>query len=74
MKKRTIYTITGLLALVLCLCLSSRLLSQCNCTEYLYINEETNGGVVHKFSINPSDGTLTEILTPGGDPWNESAD
>lgn len=46
----------------------------CDCTEYIYINEETNGGVVHKFSVDPTDGSLDELFTPGGDPWNTSTD
>lgn len=41
----------------------------CNCTEYVYINEETNGGNVHKFEITPSTGQLTEI----GSPWFSGA-
>jgi len=36
----------------------------CSCTEYVYLNETTNGGSVHKYSVS-SDGTLTEV----GNPW-----
>jgi len=32
----------------------------CNCTEYIYLNETTNGGAVHKFSI-ATDGVMTEV-------------
>ncbi|MEM1214876.1 MAG: hypothetical protein AAGJ82_04285 [Bacteroidota bacterium] len=39
-------------------------LAQCDCTEYIYLNEVTNGGLVHKFQVN-SDGSLLEI----GAPW-----
>jgi len=38
----------------------------CNCADYLYVNEVANGGRVHKFRVNP-DGTLFEI-NPSG-PW-----
>ena len=36
----------------------------CNCAEYLYLND-TGTGEVHKFSIDPTDGTMTEV----GSPW-----
>ena len=37
----------------------------CDCTEYVYINEP-NMSEVHKFAVNPTDGSLTEIFTDGG--------
>jgi len=37
------------------------LAQSCTCTEYLYLNEATQGGKVHKYSI-ASDGTLTELI------------
>ena len=42
--------------------------ASCNCTEYIYLNEPTTGGAVHKFSV-ASDGSLTEI----GMPWFDNA-
>jgi hypothetical protein len=40
-----------------------------NCTDYVYINEVGNpGGRVHKFGVNATSGTLTEVLN-GGNPW-----
>ena len=39
----------------------------CQCTEYLYLNETTNNGAMHKFKIN-SDTTFTEI----GNPWYQN--
>lgn len=41
----------------------------CECTEMLYLNERTNGGAVHKYSIDPANGDLTEI----GSPWFDNA-
>lgn len=38
----------------------------CTCNEYIYLNEITNGGKIHKYRIN-ANGSLTEI-NPGG-PW-----
>lgn len=32
----------------------------CTCNDFLYLNEERTG-IVHKFEINPADGSLTEI-------------
>lgn len=37
---------------------------QCDCDEYIYLNETTDGGKVHKFLIN-SNGTVTEVLNNG---------
>ncbi|WP_375446271.1 hypothetical protein [uncultured Fibrella sp.] len=36
----------------------------CNCSDYVYLNEPigTNGGMVHKFRINPN-GTFSEIFS-----------
>ncbi len=39
----------------------------CNCTEYIFLNETSNGGKVHKYSV-AADGTLTQIFN-GGDAW-----
>ena len=39
---------------------------QCDCKEYLYLNEPSS--LSHKFEINPVTGALTEILNDGG-PW-----
>lgn len=36
----------------------------CTCTEYIYLNETSNGGVVHKYSV-AADGTLTQIFNSG---------
>ncbi len=43
----------------------------CNCVEYLYLNENSNGGKVHKYAIN-TDGTLTEIFN-AGNAWYPGA-
>jgi len=39
----------------------------CDCEEHIYLNETSNGGKIHKFSV-ASDGTLTEI-TNSGNAW-----
>ncbi len=39
----------------------------CDCTEYIYLNEISNGGKVHKYAVN-ADGSLTEILN-NGEAW-----
>ena len=39
-------------------------LVECDCKEHLYLND-TGFGEVHKFSINPNDGTIAEV----GSPW-----
>ncbi len=36
----------------------------CDCEEYLYLNETTHGGAIHKFKIN-NDGSFSEV----GNPW-----
>ncbi len=57
----------GTTALVFLLFFQTTVFAQaasCNCTEYIYLNEPTTGGAVHKFSVS-TDGTLTEI----GMPW-----
>lgn len=41
---------------------------ECNCYEYLYLNEPTTDGAVHKYRIE-LDGTLTEI----GNPWFDNS-
>ena len=41
----------------------------CTCTEYVYLNETTNGGRVHKYAIDVSDGSLQEVLNTGGTTW-----
>lgn len=66
---------TRLCAFVMCcllpwVSLSAQATVNCDCTEYLYINEETNGGRVHKYTITPGTGALTEI----GTPWNSSTE
>ncbi len=52
---------------LLVFCFSSDTLSAqaCDCDEYLYLNETTNGGIVHKFLIDPN-GSLTEINPTNG--------
>lgn len=40
----------------------------CNCVEYLYLNEPTGGGAIHKFIVN-LDGSLTEVSGANGIPW-----
>lgn len=51
--------------------------SFCNCEEYVYLNETSNSGAVHKFEV-AADGTLTEASGSKGMPWyaslNESGD
>ncbi len=39
----------------------------CNCTEYIYLNDVSSGGKVHKFAVN-SDGSVTEVIK-NGDAW-----
>lgn len=40
----------------------------CNCKDYIYLNEVQGGGVVYKFEVNPITGALTEIQN-NGDAW-----
>lgn len=40
----------------------------CTCVEYLYLNEPTGGGAIHKFTVN-LDGSLTEVAGANGIPW-----
>lgn len=40
----------------------------CNCIDYMYLNETTDGGKVHKYEINPADGSVSEILV-NGNAW-----
>ncbi len=42
----------------------------CDCTKYLYVNDQDSSGV-HKFSIDQSTGALTEILGVTGGLWYE---
>lgn len=44
--------------------ISSIAYGQCSCKDFLYVNDE-DFGLVHKFEVNPSDGSLTEV----GSPW-----
>ncbi len=44
----------------------------CNCEETIYLNEVTNGGAVHKFTI-ASNGDLTEVSGANGIPWYASS-
>ncbi|MEL6391489.1 MAG: hypothetical protein AAFR97_01980 [Bacteroidota bacterium] len=39
-------------------------LEPCDCEEYVYLNEVSSGGVVHKFSVL-DDGNVTEIFSDG---------
>ncbi len=55
------------LILLSCLCIHNISDAQCDCTEYIYLNEVSNGGSVHKFDVS-TDGSLTEILN-GGNTW-----
>ena len=50
-------------------------LQVCECSEMIYLNEIPNGGpgAVHKYEINP-DGSVTEILAPGGSAWYVGTD
>ncbi|HMR89574.1 MAG TPA: hypothetical protein PKD51_15545, partial [Saprospiraceae bacterium] len=38
----------------------------CSCTEYIYLNETTGGGKVHKYAVNSTTGALSEVLIPIG--------
>ncbi|MEM1214873.1 MAG: hypothetical protein AAGJ82_04270, partial [Bacteroidota bacterium] len=69
MKKRTTHLFTiGLCCYLLSLLLPLTAYSQCDCTEYVYLNEPTTNGAVHKYRIN-ADNTFTEI----GTPWFDNA-
>jgi len=52
------------------LCFSAKA-QNCNCSDYLYLNDTgSNTNYVEKFSINPVDGSLTEIGdSQNGQPW-----
>lgn len=54
-------------SLILLILNSAQINAQCSCTEYIYLNEISNGGSVHKYEINP-DGSLTEVLV-NGNAW-----
>ena len=43
----------------------------CDCVDYVYLNETTNGGAVHKFNVSAS-GLLTEVAGANGMPWYAS--
>lgn len=43
---------------------AATLMSDCDCTEYLYLNDIALGEV-HKFAVDPTTGDITEI----GSPW-----
>ena len=47
----------------------------CACVEYLYLND-IGLGEVHKFAVDPTNGSLTEIPGPGGagTPWMSGFD
>jgi hypothetical protein len=67
MKRSTILRITALICSVLLI--SSNITAQtCSCTEYIYVNEVSTGGKVHKFSVAPS-GVITEVGGALGIPW-----
>ena len=40
----------------------------CDCTETIYLNETSDGGKVHKYEIDAA-GNLTEVFNTGGTPW-----
>jgi len=42
----------------------------CECTEYIYLNEVAQGGIVHKFEVL-SNGLLDEVLVDGN-PWYQN--
>ncbi len=46
-------------------------LISCQCTDYVYLNETTSNGAVHKYEVNP-DGTLTEVPGSLGLPFYSS--
>ncbi|MEZ4987021.1 MAG: hypothetical protein R2795_18610 [Saprospiraceae bacterium] len=60
-----VFTIVSVLFLVLAH-LNKLSAQTCSCSEYIYLNEVTNGGKVHKYRVN-ADGSLFEI-NPSG-PW-----
>jgi len=64
-----------LLIIPILLLTSSQFLTaqSCSCTEYIYLNEQTNGGAIHKYAVNP-DGSITEVGGINGMPWYESVD
>lgn len=39
----------------------------CDCKDFIYLNEISNGGVVHKLGVN-DDGSVTEVFN-SGNPW-----
>ena len=54
-----------LLISILLLASSQFIIAQsCSCTDFLYVNDE-DLGLVHKFEVNSTDGSLIEI----GNPW-----
>ena len=63
---------TILTALILIFCNHYTFSQTCNCTEYIYLNEILGAAQVHKFSIDPIDGSLTEVFN-NGNTWYPGA-
>ena len=61
--------------LFMCLSYTINLNAQtCDCTEYLYMNETTNGGAIHKYSLNDGFNPATDDASQAigaeiGSPW-----
>jgi len=62
-------------AIVVCLLplisFCDNLKAQCDCKDYIYLNETSNGGRVHKFEVPASGGSL--VSTEVGSPWLDNA-
>lgn len=58
------YSIVFAAFLTIFLMAASLQAQNCDCTEYIYLNEPSNGGKVHKYMVN-ADGSLFEILNSG---------
>lgn len=55
------------------ICVNLTYAQQCSCTEFIYLNETTTGGSVHKYSIDTATGALTEVPGVNGIPWYPGA-
>ncbi len=74
------YPNTLFILLVFCLSISDVFCQSCDCNEYIYLNEVSSNGRVHKFSV-AMDGSVAELFSdgssapsgtpppPGAGPW-----
>lgn len=62
---RTLYRLPSILFCCFFLMYHTGWTQSCSCIEYIYLNETSGGGKVHKFQTN-ADGSFNEVQTNGG--------